>query len=397
MRTLAVMHIASAGGPPQHLRPWLAALAARGSLEVFVPATGSARRLYEPFATTTVLRYGTLHFPSGPLDLLRMAARFAADVGTFWRHFRRACPDVVVVVTTVVPAALVAARLTRTPAIVYVGEIADKRYVRGRLRTVAGRAVLTLTERLASALVCCSRTVAAQFDASGRRRLIATIYPGVDVNRVSPAPNGGGASSPGRDGGPCLAVVGNITRGRGQDLVIRSLPLVRREFPGARCVIAGLSLGREADEAYRRALVQLADSLGVAEAVTFAGFVDPIADVYACADIVVNPARFNEPFGEVALEALAAGRPVIAARVGAIPEVLTDGEDALLVEPDSPLAIASAVRRLWTDPALRERLVANGRRRVLRDFDQATGVRAFSDLVSAVLGPAGAAGGNSPS
>ena len=84
--------------------------------------------------------------------------------------------------------------------------------------------------------------------------------------------------------------------------------------------------------------------------------------------MVVNPARFAEPFGRVAAEALVAGRPVVASRIGAIPEVVRDGRDGLLVEPDDPEALADAVIRLLDDSALAERLVRSGRERVLERF-----------------------------
>ena len=67
-----------------------------------------------------------------------------------------------------------------------------------------------------------------------------------------------------------------------------------------------------------------------------AGHSSDVADLYAAADVIVNPARFNEPFGRVPFEAAIAGKPAVVTRVGAIPELLRDGESALIVEPDDP-------------------------------------------------------------
>jgi glycosyltransferase involved in cell wall biosynthesis len=136
---------------------------------------------------------------------------------------------------------------------------------------------------------------------------------------------------------------------------------------------------------YERALKQLADELGVSEAVAFVGPTDRVADVYAASDIVVNPVRVEEALGRVALEALAAGRPVIATRRGAIPEVLRDGQDALLIDAEDPAAIAAAVRTLWADRALRERLVRTGRSRVAIEFDVKRSVDKFTTLIDEVL------------
>lgn len=83
------------------------------------------------------------------------------------------------------------------------------------------------------------------------------------------------------------------------------------------------------------------------------------------ATLVVVPSRV-EGFGLAAVEALAAGTPVAASRVGGLPEVVRHGKEGLLVAPSDPAALADAVARLWTDGALRRRLAAGARRRAPR-------------------------------
>jgi glycosyltransferase involved in cell wall biosynthesis len=374
------MHIAEGGGPPQHVRPWLAALAERGSLEVVAPGRGSVLDLYAPLARTTVLSYAPLTLPTGPLALLGEAWRHLAEVARFYRHLGAQKPDLVVIVTSVIPSALVACRLTRTPAIVYAAEILE----RGSIRSWLGKWIVRLNVRLASAVVCASQTVAAQFSRNGRAT-VTTIYPGIDASRLSGERDRFRETHGISGADPCLAVLGNITAGRGQDLVIRALPLLRATFPHVHCLIAGRPLERPGDRAYLDHLERLVTELGVGDAVTFAGFVEPVADVYAAADIVVNPARVKEGLGRVAIEALAAGRPVVAARVGAIPEVLRADRDALLVEPDDSEELAAAVVRLWTDRELRLRLVASGRTRAVSTFREDVGVAAFCRVVDQVV------------
>ena len=77
MRTLAVLHIPEAGGPAQHVRPWLQELAQRGSLEVVAPGEGSALELYSSFAATAVLPYRALSLGRGLFGALRLAGRLA--------------------------------------------------------------------------------------------------------------------------------------------------------------------------------------------------------------------------------------------------------------------------------------------------------------------------------
>jgi glycosyltransferase involved in cell wall biosynthesis len=117
----------------------------------------------------------------------------------------------------------------------------------------------------------------------------------------------------------------------------------------------------------------------------FAEPTDAMADLYAAADVVVNPARVSEAFGRVGAEALVAGRPVVASRVGAIPEVIRDGVDGLLVEPGDPGALTAAVTELMEDPARAAQLVESGRRRVLERFGYEQDLAAWRSVVEPVL------------
>ena len=92
-----------------------------------------------------------------------------------------------------------------------------------------------------------------------------------------------------------------------------------------------------------------------------------IPDVYAAADAVVFPVRWEEPWGIVPLEAMAVGRPVVASGTGGSREYLRHEQNCLIYEPrESPEALASALHRLADEPALRERLLTGGRETAAR-------------------------------
>jgi glycosyltransferase involved in cell wall biosynthesis len=142
---------------------------------------------------------------------------------------------------------------------------------------------------------------------------------------------------------------------------------------------------RAVDLEFRDSLDVLAATLGVTEHVIFTGYMDVVEDLYEAVDVIVNPARVNEGFGRVAVEALAAGRPVVSSRTGAVPEILDDGQTALLVEPGDPAAVARAVLRLVDDAELRRRLMVAGRALVGRRFRESSGVDEFLRVVDTVL------------
>jgi glycosyltransferase involved in cell wall biosynthesis len=114
----------------------------------------------------------------------------------------------------------------------------------------------------------------------------------------------------------------------------------------------------------RPQLERRAHELGVVRDTLFLGYQEDVAPYYAAFDALVLPSG-NEGTPVSAIEALAAGRPVVATRVGGVPDVVRDGEDGFLVEAGATDDLADRLERLARDPALRERMGEEGRARVL--------------------------------
>ena len=128
--------------------------------------------------------------------------------------------------------------------------------------------------------------------------------------------------------------------------------------------------------------------LGLQSVVRLAGERDDVGELLAKADLFVLSSR-SEGLPLSILEAMATGLPVVASRVGGVPELVVDGETGLLVPPGDPHALAAAIERLLDDPALRRRLGTAGRTRVSEHFDLASARRAHLDLYRALLADAG--------
>ena len=362
MHALIAFHLADVGGPSRSIVNVGSWLAEDGRVTTFFPAEGNAVDDYRALGDVEVAHYSVLTYARTPRAAVRLAAEMRRDVRMFRREIRERKPDLVIAVTTVVPALLIAARLERIPAVTWAAEIYKQEWRNSPLLRLWGGLLARMTARLSAGIVACSGLVAKQYPASDRCRVVVGYCPIGPEYAYGDRARGRERHGIG-DADPCVVVAGNITRGRGQDTAIRALAEIRRAAPRARLVVAGRPHPREVDRAFGAELRSLVDELGLGDAVLFEENAD-MADLYAAADVVVNSARFDEPMGRVVPEALVAGRPVVATEVGAVHEVIRDGVDGLIIPRDDPAAMAAAVLELWRDPERAARMVAAGRERV---------------------------------
>ncbi len=161
-----------------------------------------------------------------------------------------------------------------------------------------------------------------------------------------------------------VGMVGRLSQWKGQHIFLDGFA---RAFPDGteRAVVIGAALFGE-DE-YAASLPNLAERLSIADRVDFVGFQNDVFGVLAELDVLVHASTLPEPFGQVVIEGMAAGLPVIAAAAGGPTEIITDDVDGILVPPNDPDALARALVRLAGDPQLRSRLGERARRRA-RDF-----------------------------
>jgi glycogen synthase len=190
-------------------------------------------------------------------------------------------------------------------------------------------------------------------------RPLQGAMPGLD-ERSSVIPYGLPAVAPAGEppAAPTVLCIGRLIAEKGVDLAVSAFASLAPEFPGARLVIAG-------DGPERPALERQAGDLGIADRVDFLGWVAPerMPTVTSTASVIVVPSRWKEAFGLVAIEAALQRRPVVAARVGGLPEPVVDGETGIVVEPEDSAAIARALATLLGDRELAARMGGAARRR----------------------------------
>ncbi len=165
-------------------------------------------------------------------------------------------------------------------------------------------------------------------------------------------------------GGPILLMLGRVIREKGMHLGVQALPSILRRFPTTTLLVVGD--GKDVTE-----VCSIAAKLKVERSVRFVGPVphETTPRYFALADVFLFPTLHDEAFGLAAAQAMACGCPVVASRVGAVPEVVgSAGEGGLLVEPGDVRGLACAVLALLESPRRRNEIAKSARLRVLQRF-----------------------------
>lgn len=146
---------------------------------------------------------------------------------------------------------------------------------------------------------------------------------------------------------PLLGIIGNIKEWKGQEIVVRAIGLLKRDHPEIRCLIVGDVSSMDAP--YFDRLKRLVFEKGLSREIIFTGFQKNVPDYLNALDIFIHASILPEPFGRVLLEAMCLQKPIISTNIGAPPEILTEGENGLLIPPGDPGKLAEAVETLLSD------------------------------------------------
>lgn len=217
-----------------------------------------------------------------------------------------------------------------------------------------GNEILTEAFRTAERVACLSRAQLEQIlsfapDAADRASI---VYCGL------PAPPDEPTAAPAE---PRLLFVGRLVPEKGVDVVLDATARLLERVPGVRLTIVG-------EGPLREDLERQAAALGLNGAARFVGRVPAVDSYFADAALVLMPSRWQETFGLVALETALHGRPIVVSRVGALPEVVLDGETGLVVDSEDPSALAIAAASLLERPQESRRMGRAARRRALDTF-----------------------------
>jgi glycosyltransferase involved in cell wall biosynthesis len=262
---------------------------------------------------------------------------------------------------------LLSAALSRVPAIVATVQlfvdIPYGRWVRARQRVLSTRV---------GRYIAVSRALAGRLHQTFGipRDKISVVHNGVPV---LPLPRQHGSAEIGSSAPPVVLTTARLDPQKGLDDLLVAAALV----PEARFVVAG-------DGPQRGHLVARAESLGLSDRVSFLGLRRDVPELLAGCDLFVLPSRY-EGLPLAVLEAMAAGKPVVATAIAGTDEAVVPGLTGLLVPPGDGPALAAAIRAILGDPALAARLGKAGHERVERDLSAQTMVARVTRIYGELL------------
>jgi glycosyltransferase involved in cell wall biosynthesis len=232
------------------------------------------------------------------------------------------------------------------------------------------RAAAAILRRV-QALACVSEELRDRLRAAGPLPERTVVVPnGVDVPRFA-VPRTRMAAELGLGPGPVAAAVGRLEPVKGIDRLLAAWPEVLQRVPEASALVVG-------DGSSRRTLEEQARSLGIAGRVRFVGARDDAPRLLACADVLVVPSR-SEGMPLAALEAMAAGVPVVATAAGGLAAFAREGA-AVVTESAAPAALGGQIADLLLDAPRRARIGAAGRAAVQARHSTARMLAAYRDL-----------------
>lgn len=338
---------------PGGIQAYLHALATRlpaGELVVYAPGWAGAAEFDAAQPFEVVRHPGTLMLPVPPV--LRTARDLVRSHGLDTVWFGAAAP------LALLAPWLRVAGIKRAVACTHGHEV-------GWAMLPGSRQALRRIGSTVDVVTHVSRYTRSRFAAAfGPMAALELLPPGVDtdVYRPDAAAAAQVRRRHGLGGRPVVVCVSRLVPRKGQDVLVRALPQIRRRVPGAALLLVG-------GGPYRGRLARLARQAGVAEHVVFTGSVpwDELPAHYAAGDVFAMPCRTHgrgldvEALGIVFLDAAACGLPVVAGRSGGSPETVREGETGVLVDGRNIKEVAVAVADLLADPEQAAKLGAAGR------------------------------------
>jgi glycosyltransferase involved in cell wall biosynthesis len=281
------------------------------------------------------------------LRMIRSVARFIRDHEIDLVHTNSLKSDLI---------GGLAARLAGVPVVWHVRDRIADDYLPAKVV----RLFRVLCRLIPNHIVVISKAVGQTLDMNADEKRVSLVYDGtiLDAGPVST-----GAIQSGR----LIGLVGRISPWKGQDIFINAAAIVRGRFPDARFQIIGAPMFGE--EEFERGLHALVEKLQLNGSIEFTGFRTDVPELMSKLDVLVHASTTGEPFGQVVIEGMALGKPVVATRGGGVPEIVDHPRTGFLVPMGNAPEMAAAIMALLEDPVRSAEMGRAGRDRVARFFN----------------------------
>jgi glycosyltransferase involved in cell wall biosynthesis len=308
--------------------------------------------------------------------VLYNALREMASLKNYTNLIREEGIDIVYTNTITKVAGAVASRLCGVPHVWHIREILKDHPLTSFFSL---EATFKLVERLSDSIIANSKATAAQFQGIAHESKIHVVYNAIDISAFmnAPACNKLRKELALDSYFPLVGIIGSIHRHKNHEDAVRAFAHLKEWGVAARLVIIG-----QADKKYKEFLMHLIRSLDIEDRVTFLRFRYNISEILQELDLILVPS-LAEPFGRATIEAMAAGKPVIATNTGASPEIVVDGVTGLLVPPHVPEKMAEAIQKVLSDHKKAAEMGRAGRERVSNVFTASNYISGIEAIINA--------------
>ena len=248
------------------------------------------------------------------------------------------------------------------------------------IRVSSGSIMDRLLSLLSTRLILVAKALESRFPYLHANKLIPIIN-GISVEEFDAFPGTDIRKETGTDkDSVIIGCIGRIEAMKGQEYLVRAIERVEKERRDFRVMLIG-----EADEAYYKNIVNLMESLKVKMFFSYLGYRTDTAGIIKSLDILVSASSFGEGLSRVILEAMAAGKPVIATDIGGAGEAIIDGLNGYIIPPRDYNALADAILKLLNSPEKRKEMGIQGRRRVEQSFSLTDNIKKTEQLYLEIL------------
>lgn len=367
IKILFISHSSAMGGAERSLLLLLKNINTNYFVPIVVlPTSGPLKREIEYLNIKTYEDKSPWWMKGGERNAIRTISRFGYNIiqkviglVRLYKIIKRKKIDVIYTNTIVNFSGAIISFITKKPHIWHIREIIpenpDLHFF------LPHKMLFKFISRTSDIIISNSNATANQFRSSKSSEKLKVIYNAVDIGEFE-NPNSFPNISGVKTTDYMIAVIGLLQKRKAQDDAIKAVKIVKETIPNIKLLLVG-----EGSKEFKNYLKRLAFQLDVSGNIIFTGYRDDVPTILHHCKLLLVPS-WNEPFGRVVIEAMAAGIPVIGSNTGGIKETIQDGVTGYLVSPQNPVKIAERIIYLFHHPELAKKMGNEGKRIVKEKF-----------------------------